>query len=195
MTDEVPFSEAERIFNKVQDLVESEVERRSPGAREISMSFAHAGGASHRNVRVSWVAEDGTRPWIVATCGPGSSSGVDLFQLDLTSQEDEVFHQLVLLGACAGFWHVDGVATIKGEIRPHGTLYDRYMGRYEPPEVEPLAVLAAFASGDLEAMWPQRSSIIERGWHIWHARYQAAQRADDHPDLFTTDDGTPDYLA
>jgi hypothetical protein len=191
MTTEVPFSEAERIFNKVQDLVESHVEQRSPGAREVAMSFAHAGGATHRNIRVTWVAADGTRPWIVAICGPGSASGVDLFRLDLTSQEDEVFHQLVLLGACVGFWHVEGLVSIKGQVQKHGSMYARYMGQYEPPKVEPLAILAAFAGGGLEEMWPQRSLYIEKGWFMWQARQR---ERDVHPVGPWAKDDTPDYL-
>jgi hypothetical protein len=189
---EVPFSEAERVFNKVQDLVEAHVEQRSPGAREISMSFAHAGGSTHRNVRVTWLAADGSRPWIAAICGPDPTRGVDLFRLDLTSQEDEVFHQLVLLGACAGFWHVEGLISIKGQVQRDGSMYDRYMGRYEPPKVAPLAVLAAFSGGVLEEMWPQRSRYIEQGWFIWQALHR---QADDHPEqAWATEDGTPDYL-
>jgi hypothetical protein len=191
MTTEVPFSEAERVFNKVQDLVESHVEQRSPGAREISMSFAHAGDATLRNVRVDWVAEDGSRPWIVAICGPGYASGVDLFRLDLTSQEDEVFHQLVLLGACAGFWHVEGLVSIKGQVQRHGTMYDRATGRYQPPKVEPLAILAAFAGGALAEMWPERARYIEKGWFIWQALHRAS---DDHPKGAWAKDDTPDYL-
>ena len=155
------------------------------------MSFAHAGGATHRNIRVTWVAADGTRLWIVAIFGPGSASGVDLFRLDLTSQEDEVFHQLVLLGACVGFWHVDGLISIRGQVQRGGSMYDCYMGRYETPKFEPLAILAAFAGGELEEMWPQRSYYIEQGWFIWQALHR---QADDHPEGPWAKDDTPDYL-
>jgi hypothetical protein len=71
-------------------------------------------------------------------------------------------------------------------------MYDRYMGRYEPPKVEPLAVLAAFAGGVLEEMWPQRSRYIEQGWYIWQALHR---QSDTHPEqAWASEDGTPDYL-
>ena len=38
------------------------------------------------------------------------------------------------------------------------------------PVADPMALLAAFASGELEALWPQRKVLIEKGWFIWQAR-------------------------
>ena len=188
MTTEVPFTEAERIFNKVEDLVGDHVQQRFPGAGEVAMSFAHLASAAHPYVRVTCVAADGTKKRLHASYGLDAVSNEHTFVLDLTSQEADLFQQLVLLGACAGFWHVEGLISPKGQVR--SSYYSNLRG-YQHPPVGPLAILAAFASGELEALWPNRSGIIEQGWYLWQAFRQVELKLSDTS--WDTED-TPEYL-
>jgi len=188
MTTEVPFTEAERVFNKVEDLVEAYIQQRFPGAGEVEMSFAHLGSAAHPHVRVTCVTTDGLRLRLFATYGLDAVSDDYSFELVLTSQEADLFQQLVLLGACAGFWHVEGLICPKGQVR--SSHYSNLRG-YQHATVPPLAILAAFAGGELEALWPERSRIIEQGWYLWQARRQSVYKPIETP--WGTDD-SPDYL-
>jgi hypothetical protein len=172
MTDEVPFSEAERVFNKVLDLVEAHVEATSPGASGVSYTFGFmAGLVEHRHIVATYTGADGGSGRVAvllpASAGFQRSQHYDLL-LDLTSQEAELLTELVWLGACTGFWYVENLADIKGRVQQRR--YDYFSGYPQMPVADPMALLAAFASGELEALWPQRKVLIEKGWFIWQAR-------------------------
>ena len=208
MTEEVPFSDAERVFNKVQDLVEAHVEAKSPGASGVSYTFGFmAGLVEHRHIVATYTGADGGAGrfavLLPASAGFQRVEHYDL-RLDLTGQEAELLTELVWLGACVGFWYVENLADIKGRVQQRR--YDYFSGYPKIPHVEPMAFLAAFASGELEALWPQRKTIIEKGWFIWQARRQAemadwdAQIADQGggraQELWSAEASTdvPDYL-
>ena len=208
MTDEVPFSEAERVFNKVQDLVEAHVEATSPGASGVSYTFGFmAGLVEHRHIVATYTSADGSSGRVAvllpASAGFHRIEQYDL-RLDLTGQEAELLTELVWLGACVGFWYVENLADIKGRVQQRR--YDYFSGYPKMPQLDPMALLAAFASGELEAMWPQRQAIIEKGWHVWQALHQASmadwdtqiaeQGGGRAQELWSADDGsgTPDYL-
>ena len=208
MTDEMPFSEAERVFNKVQDLVEAHVEATSPGASGVSYTFGFmAGLVEHRHIVATYTSADGSSGRVAvllpASAGFHRIEQYDL-RLDLTGQEAELLTELVWLGACVGFWYVENLADIKGRVQQRR--YDYFSGYPKMPQLDPMALLAAFASGELEAMWPQRQAIIEKGWHVWQALHQASmadwdtqiaeQGGGRAQELWSADDGsgTPDYL-
>lgn len=208
MSTEVPFSEAERVFNKVQDLVEAHVEATSPGASGVSYTFGFmAGLVEHRHIVATYTSADGSSGRVAvllpASAGFHWIEQYDL-RLDLTGQEAELLTELVWLGACVGFWYVENLADIKGRVQQRR--YDYFSGYPKMPQLDPMALLAAFASGELEAMWPQRQAIIEKGWHVWQALHQASmadwdtqiaeQGGGRAQELWSADDGsgTPDYL-
>lgn len=209
MTDEVPFSEAERVFNKVQDLVEAHVQYLSPGAGEVNYSFGlMAGLVEHRHIGVHYSSARGGEGRFLAllpeSTGYWRLDGHDI-RLNLTGQEVELLTDLVWLGACTGFWYVENLADTKGNIKQlprHGVAWMR-----EHTNVEPIALMVAFASGELESVWPHRKDVIEKGWFIWHARFQAlnannemeiaAQGYGRAAELWTPEASVdvPDYLA
>ena len=209
MTDEVPFSEAERVFNKVQDLVEAHVEAKAPGSSAVSYGFGYMAGLTEfRHIVAHFTYAHGAEGRLIvllpSTSGCTRTAEDGFLFVDLTSQEVELLTDLVWLGACVGFWYVENLADIKGRVQQRR--YDYFSGYPKMPHVEPMALLAAFASGELEAMWPQRRAIIEKGWHVWQARHQAAmadwdtqiaeQGGGRAQELWSADDasGTPDYL-
>ena len=67
--------------------------------------------------------------------------------------------------------------------------------------------MVAFASWELESVWPHRKDVIEKGWFIWQARFQAlnannemeiaAQGYGRAAELWTPEASVdvPDYLA
>lgn len=208
MTDEVPFSEAERVFNKVLDLVADNVESKAPGAGVVSYTFCHmAGLVEHRRIVGMFTDRNGLEEQFIVV--PPASTGFEKLhqydiRLDLTSQEVELLTDLVWLGACAGFWYVENLADVHGHVQQRR--WDPFMGTPEPPKVDPLAILAAFAGGTMEELWPQRKAIFEKGWLVWQARHQAmmadweeqiaAQGGGRAKELWPEEaaDGTPDYL-
>lgn len=210
MIDEVPFSEAERVFNKVQDLVEAHVEAVAPGASAVSYGFGYmAGLTEHRHIVGSFTDAHGVAGRFVVlfpeTFWHAPPERGDI-RIDLTSQEVELLTDLVWLGACTGFWYVENLADVKGNVkeRPHSVVYG-FVTPQAPPSVDPIALMAAFGSGELEAMWPHRKSLIEKGWFLWQARHRqkqadwdaqiAEQGGGRAQELWSADDvGTPDYL-
>jgi hypothetical protein len=170
MNDDVPFSEAERVFNKVEDLVEAAVAAHSGGAYDIALSFDCLNrGPEERMLVVRYRdAHDAHRkayfhlPSLEGR--PHAWPDVLTAMLELTSQEETIFLDLVRLGGCVGFWQVDGLITAKG----------RHVYRssdVQSSTVSPMALLAAFAGGELEEQWPNRVALIENGFFV----FQAAQ--------------------
>lgn len=212
MTDEVPFSEAERVFNKVQDLVEAHVEAKAPGSSAVSYGFGYMAGLTEfRHIVAHFTDAHGAEGRLIvllpSTTGCTRTAEDGFLFVDLTSQEVELLTDLVWLGACVGFWYVENLADVRGHVqqRPFSIIAN-LVAPSEPPTVDPLALLAAFGGGELEAMWPQRRAIIEKGWHVWQARHQATmadwdtqiaeQGGGRAQELWAADDGsgTPDYL-
>lgn len=211
MTDEVPFFEAERVFNKVLDLVESHVETVAPGGSVGTYTFAFMAGLSeYRHIvahfRDAYGSEGRLIVLLPSSTGYTRPAADGFLFLDLTGQEVELLTDLVWLGACTGFWYVENIADVKGEVkqRPY-TIMGSFMAPSAPPTVDPLAFLSAFGGGELEQMWPERRAIIEKGWFIWQARMQQRQAEWDDQiaqqgggraqELWSPDEaGTPDYL-
>jgi hypothetical protein len=200
MTDpEVPFSEAQRVYDKVEDLVREHLKAKTgePDV-EFTTTYAYmAGPLETRRIMVFFTDGAGfVHRFVVRFPSTLAYAHLDAYdiRLQLTAEEVEAFTDLVWLGCCAGFWHVDGLVSATGYMLSGAAMWDHALGRVvEPKPVDTIALLTAFGGGALEEMWPRRRSVIERGWFLWQARYQE-QRASDQPDVFSADDGTPDYL-
>lgn len=212
--DEIAFSDAERLFDSIMGRIEAHLEEMSPGVSGIQYHFVDMGALKeHRRISVSF--RDGHRGEQQADIFmPGAGvwrKGAYDMDLVLTSQEYDTFLDLVWLGACLGFWPVDGLMTSKGEstyltrglaVLSHGPGGVPLMVAVKPM-ISPMAILAAFASGELEAEWPHRKKHIENAWFLWQARhavqssyYEAQIREQGGgagAEIWKADEG-PDYL-
>jgi len=190
MTDDVPFSEAERVFNKVEDLVEAAVAAYSEGAYDIALCFDHLNqGPEQRLLLVRY------RDAHAAQCKayfrlPSLEGRLHAWPdaltalLELTGQEETIFLDLVRLGGCVGFWQVNGLITAKGQ-------HVYRSSDVRSSVVSPMALLAAFAGGELEEQWPHRAALIENGFFVFQAAQAAKKSIDLLQELWENDS---DYL-
>jgi hypothetical protein len=177
MPDDVPFSEAERVFNKVEDLVEAAVASYSTGAYDITLCFDHLNqGPENRLLLVRYRdAHDSPRKAYFRL--PSLEGRLHAWpealtaMLELTRQEESIFLDLVRLGGCVGFWQVNGLITAKGQ-------HVYRSSDVQSTIVSPMALLTAFAGGELEEQWPNRVALIENGFFVFQAA-QADKRSID----------------
>lgn len=199
MNADIPFSDAERVFEHVLDLMEQAIEDKYPGASGLQYHFHWMGelaeyrriGATFRDAQDrlyeavfhlpgSTVFANYTRAWIL------------VHELTLTIQEYELFRDLVYLGGCIGCWKVDGLVAKTAPSEVYGrSLIGVPMREYH--YISPLAILTAFAGGTLEEAWPNRKHHIEESWFLWQARH-AEQRLQEQPDVFPDDPDALSYL-
>jgi hypothetical protein len=167
--------------------------------RRIEVSFRDA----HRGDQRAEIFMPGAGVW---------RKGTYDMDLELTGQEYDTFLALVWLGACLGFWPVDGLLTERGDsgylTRGLGGMRQAVVGGVpimlpQKPMISPMAILAAFASGELEAEWPNRKKHIENAWFLWQARHAVQssyyesqireQGGGAGAEIWKSDEG-PDYL-
>jgi hypothetical protein len=196
--EEIAFSDAERLFDSIMGRIEAHLEQMSAGMSGLQYHFVDMGALKeHRRIEVSFRdAHRGDQRAEIFMPGAGVwRKGAYDMDLELTGQEYDTFLALVWLGACLGFWPVDGLLTERGE--------SVYLMLPQKPMISPMAILAAFASGELEAEWPNRKKHIENAWFLWQARHAVQssyyesqireQGGGAGAEIWKSDEG-PDYL-
>lgn len=180
---DIAFSDAERLFDSIMSRIEAHLEEKASGMSGLQYHFVDMGALKeNRHIMASFRdAHGGDQEAAVFMPGAGvwRRHSYDM-DLELTSQEYDTFLELVWLGACLGFWPVDGLMTFKGEstylTRGLSGLKQTVVGGVpimvsQKPMISPMAILAAFASGELEEEWPHRKKHIENAWFLWQARH------------------------
>ena len=213
--EEIAFSDAERLFDSIMGRIEAHLEQMSAGMSGLQYHFVDMGALKeHRRIEVSFRdAHRGDQRAEIFMPGAGVwRKGAYDMDLELTGQEYDTFLALVWLGACLGFWPVDGLLTERGEsgylTRGLRGMRQAVVGGVpimlpQRPMISPMAILAAFASGELEAEWPNRKKHIENAWFLWQARHAVQssyyefqireQGGGAGAEIWKSDEG-PDYL-